>query len=296
MHKRVSYFAPSLFVFFVMLIQIDGFKFVAYATDHGHSGLALLNQTARWHGWSPLHIIGSNAGFNKHGLVDKLRALRRYARRCSDDTIVVFVDGYDVIVNTEPALLEVAFIASGKRVLISSEVGCCTDKPTALQYKNTCHGTWPFAGITGGRQWLNSGVIVGYARDIEMLLDLAWEEYATSPAMYRAYTDQQLLCFLMSDGSTIWTRASVGIDHYSHLALNTYRTDITIGSLIGIDVAGRVVFANRTIPPIIHFNGPKEEKAQQMQYAETNFPLLQACRNKEDWNHKSRLDSSEADT
>ena len=112
-----------------------------------------------------------------------------------------------------------------------------------------------------GRMWLNSGVIVGYAGDIRTLLSMAWEEYLDYPSVYRAHTDQQLLCFLMSDGSNIWTRASVGIDHMSEVALTTYMTDIRIGQVLGIDETGRVVFSNRTVPPIIHFNGPKNQKA-----------------------------------
>jgi len=247
-------------------------EIAAYATNQQHDGLRLLHSTSQWHGWSQLHVIGTQAGFDSHGLVDKLRALRRFARRWPDDTILVFVDGYDVVINNEPSVLESAFLASGKRVILASELGCCTDKQTALAYGTACHPNWPFAQE---RKWLNSGVIVGYAKDVRRLLQLAWKEYLAHTSMYHAYTDQQLLCFLVSDGSTIWTRASVGIDHLSELALCTYKTDIRVGQMIGFDEHKRVVFANRTIPAIIHFNGPADEKALQIQYAKQHFPLLQ---------------------
>ena len=249
-------------------------ELVAYATDPQHEDLSLLRKTARWHGWSPLHVIGTQEGFDRHGLVDKLRALRRFARKWPDDTILVFVDGYDVIVNNEPAKLETAFLASGKRVLTTSELGCCTDKTTAMARGLECHKNWPFGSGGDGRRWLNSGVIVGYARDVRQLLKMAWHEYLSDPVLYRMYTDQQNLCHLVSDGSSIWTRASVGIDHASEVALTMYKTNVHLGDVLDVDEIGRIVFANRTVPSLIHFNGPKREKADQMAYAKSNFPLL----------------------
>lgn len=148
-------------------------ELVTYATDKQHNNLGMLQNTARWHGWSALHVIGTQEGFDSHGLVDKLRALRRFARKWPGDTILAFVDAYDVIINNEPAALETAFLSSGKRVLLASENGCCTDKQTALRYGTTCHPNWPFAT---DRKWLNSGVIVGYAKDIRRLLRMAWKE------------------------------------------------------------------------------------------------------------------------
>ena len=258
----------------LLLSGVSSLELVAYATDSRHEGVWLLNQTARWHRWSPLHIIGTQTGFNTHGLVDKIRALRRFSKGWPDDTILVFVDGYDVIMNNGPAELETEFLASGKRVMIASELGCCCDKATVMASGLSCHRHWPFKPTDGGRQWLNSGVIIGYARDVQRLLKLAWTEYLSHQSIYRKYTDQQVLCFLMSDGSSIWTRAAVGIDHKSEMALTTYSMDIRLGQVIGTDDIGRVVFSNRTVPSIIHFNGPKPEKAAQIGYARANFPLL----------------------
>jgi hypothetical protein len=248
---------------------ISSLELVTYATDLQHKGLQLLQNTAEWHGWSPLHVIGTRDGFNTHGLVDKLRALRRFSRKWPDDTILVFVDGYDVIMNNGPVALETAFLASGKRVLLASELGCCTDKATALQYRTSCHRDWPF---TQDRVWLNSGVVIGFAKDIRRLMRMAWREYQTNRTLYLAYTDQQLLCYLVSDGATLWTRAAVGVDHESEIALTTYKTDL---QTLGFDHHGRIVFSNRTVPPIIHFNSPNDIKASQIQYARANFPLLQ---------------------
>ena len=89
------------------------------------------------------------------------------------------------------------------------------------------------------------------------------------PAVYRAHTDQQLLCFLVSDG---WSRASVGIDHRSEMALTTYKTEV-----LGFDSIGRMVFSNRTTPAIIHFNGPAHEKASQIAYAKAHLLLPTAA-------------------
>ncbi len=271
-HESVKMIA---WIFLVCLVGGSCTELVTYATDRENKELNLLRQTAQWHGWSALHVLGTPEGFEAHGLVDKLWALRRFARKWPDDTILVFVDGYDVIVNNEPAVLETAFLASGKRVLFGSELGCCSDKQTALQYGTSCHPKWPFKHIQTGRMWLNTGVMMGYARDIRKLLRWAWKEYRAHPAMYMAHTDQQLICFLVSDGSSIWTRASVGIDHMSKMALNTYQTDIRIGgTMLGLDAVGRIMFDNRSVPAFIHFNGPSRLKMAQMEYAKTNFPLI----------------------
>ena len=253
------------------VVMSNSLVLVTYATDPQHENLGLLRDTARWHGWRAPHVIGTQEGFTTHGLVDKLRALRRFSKDWPDDTILAFVDGYDVVVNNEPSALEAAFLASGKRVLVASELGCCSSKATALAGKLDCHTNWPFHEE---RRWLNTGVIVGYAPDIRRLLKLAWREYKTNATMYQMYTDQLVICVLMSEGSTIWTRAAVAIDHRSEMALTTYKTDITMGQVLGLDELGRIVFSNQTIPAFIHFNGPKEEKKAQMAYAKANFPLL----------------------
>ena len=268
--KRMAYYycLPLL----LLATAAMAVELVTYATDKQHNNLGMLQNTARWHGWSALHVIGTQEGFDSHGLVDKLRALRRFARKWPGDTILAFVDAYDVIINNEPAALETAFLSSGKRVLLASENGCCTDKQTALRYGTTCHPNWPFAT---DRKWLNSGVIVGYAKDIRRLLRMAWKEYRAHPAVYRAHTDQQLLCFLVSDGSTLWSRASVGIDHRSEMALTTYKTEIQ--QVLGFDSIGRMVFSNRTTPAIIHFNGPAHEKASQIAYAKAHLLLPTAA-------------------
>jgi hypothetical protein len=249
-------------------------ELVAYASNHEHEGVWLLNQTARWHGWRALHVIGTQEGFNTHGLVDKLRALRGFCKGWPANTILVFVDGYDVIINNEPSKLETDFLASGKRIIIASELGCCCDKATMMASRSDCHRSWPFTPSGGDRRWLNSGVLIGYASDMRRLLNLAWKEYQQHPTVYQVYTDQQVLCFLMSDGSNIWTRAAVAIDHKSELALTTYNMDIRLGQVLGVDEIGRIVFANRTVPAVIHFNGPKQEKVAQIAYARANFPLL----------------------
>jgi hypothetical protein len=169
--------------------------FVAHATDTQHGAP---RKIARWHGWSSLHVV---AGAREHNLADKLHALRRFARKWPEDTVLVFVDGYDVIVNNEPSKLETAFLATGKRLLISSEPG-------------------------NAPRWPISGVVVGYAREIRRLLRMAWLECLGE--------DQHTMCHLMLDGSSIWARASIGIDHANAVAC-------------GVDEIGRFMFSNASI-------------------------------------------------
>ena len=216
---------------------------VTYATSLER--LAPLQAGARWHGWSALHVLGLNRtrSFQTHRLTDKLWALRRFARAWPDDTLLAFVDGYDVLVNNHVGALQAAFHASGHQVLVASERGCCTTKAEAQARRTTCDPAWPFPA-EDGPHWtghLNSGVLIGYAGAMRRLLRQAWHEYLTDPPTYRLFTDQQLLCFLLgAEGSTLWTRASVGIDHASAATLCTYRRDLDTD--VTIDALGRVVF------------------------------------------------------
>jgi hypothetical protein len=184
----------------------------------------------RWNGWSALNVGRTREA---NGPVDKLRALRRFAKHRAPEAILVFVNSYIVVLENEPFQLEAALMASGRRVLIAGKEssGCA---------------------------------ITGYARDIRRLLRLAWKESLSRPPTN--LTDQQLMRFLVSDGATVWTRESVGIDRPSEAEPTAYRTDLILDGVgaLGLDDGGRIVFDNRTVPAIIRFHG---------RYAGTLFPM-----------------------
>jgi hypothetical protein len=65
------------------------------------------------------------------------------------------------------------------------------------------------------------------------------------------------VCFLQSDGATIWTRESVGVVFSGGAGLTTHQTDIALDGAgpLSMDDRGRIVFDNRTVPAIIRGRG-----------------------------------------
>ena len=178
---------------------------------------------SRWNGWSALNVVRTREA---NGPVDRLRALRRFAKHRAPEAILVFVNSYFVVLDNEPFQLEAALMASGRRILIAGNES-------------------------------SDAVLTGYARDVRRLLRLAWKECLSRPSTN--LTDRHLTRFLMADGATVWTRESVGIDLSSE-AEPAYQTDLILNGIgaLGLDDFGRIVFDNRTVPAIIRSNGRYE--------------------------------------
>ena len=176
---------------------------------------------SRWNGWSALNVVRTREA---NGPMDRLRALRRFAKHRAPEAILVFVNSYFVVLDNEPFQLEAALMASGRRVLIAGKDS-------------------------------SDAVLTGYARDVRRLLRLAWKECLSRPPTN--LTDRQLTRFLVADGATVWTRESMGIDRASEAEPTAYQTDLILDGVgaLGLDGGGRIVFDNRTVPAIIRSNG-----------------------------------------
>ena len=171
-----------------------------------------------------LNIIGRKraTGWAEYGYTDKLWALSEFLTNVPNDshTIILFVDAYDVIFAGAPSHLIDQLLSSGKRILFSSEKGCCPDWSKAVQYAmdrrpgvwaTGCGDGWPPAPFGVTTPFLNSGAIIAFAPELTQLLRHARSEYEASLRAARAARggsaeplrvgDQELLCHVYSNVS-----------------------------------------------------------------------------------------------
>jgi len=143
-------------------------------------------QSACLHGM-PLHVLGVGAGTPfPPGLkiAQFIAFLERIPVRERDRTVVLFVDGFDVLFQAGPAVILERFLRTNKRLLFGGDHSCfpfkywpdnaggvgewmgpCTGACSNSRYVcDTLFPRPPGAGINDPtNRWLNSGGIVGYA-------------------------------------------------------------------------------------------------------------------------------------
>ena len=153
-------------------------------------------QSACLHGL-PLHVLGVGAGtpFPPGLKIAQFTAfLERIPARDRDHTVVLFVDGFDVLFQAGPAAILQRFLQTGKRLLFGGDHSCfpfkywpdnaggvgewlgpCTGACSNSRY--VCDTLFPRppgagAGVNDPtNRWLNSGGIVGYASAFLEVLD-----------------------------------------------------------------------------------------------------------------------------
>lgn len=223
-----------------------------------------------------LNVLGEGrqAHFDRDRFLDKLWALRDFVvgvlnttpEDMRNRTLILFFDGYDVLVNGQPRTLVKRFVHSKKKILISAEKGCCGTREALAFKDNTCDPNWPSDKHTT-TPFLNSGAFVGFVMEVERLLTAAKHEYehyiaklqsdygpiqplhatrAASKGPWDPYllgTDQQLICQLFAHeivrgGQSLRSAIGMSLDYESQIFVSAYRMEI--GREIVITAKGRV--------------------------------------------------------
>ena len=223
-----------------------------------------------------LNVLGEGrqAHFDRDRFLDKLWALRDFVvgvlnttpEDMRNRTLILFFDGYDVLVNGQPRTLVKRFVHSKKKILISAEKGCCGTREALAFKDNTCDPNWPSDKHTT-TPFLNSGAFVGFVMEVERLLTAAKHEYEhyiaklqsdygpiqplnatreTSKGPWDPYllgTDQQLICQLFAHevvrgGQSLRSAIGMSLDYESQIFVNAYRMEI--GREIVITAKGRI--------------------------------------------------------
>jgi len=230
--------------------------------------------SASAHGFG-LNVLGEGrqAHFDQDRFLDKLWALRAFVvevwnttpEDMRNSTLILFFDGYDVLVNGKPRTLVKRFVHSKKKILFGAEKGCCGTRDEMAFSNNQCDPMWPTDKYTT-TPFLNSGVFLGFVTEVDHLLTAAKNEYDSYIAKlqsdygpiqpygtrttrkgpwdpYLAGGDQQLICQLFAHevvdgGQSLRSAIGMSLDYESLIFLNAYQMEI--GREIVITANGRV--------------------------------------------------------
>lgn len=193
---------------------------VTYATAWS-SEFCAMAASASAHGFR-LNVLGEGRQqhFQRDKLLDKLWTTKDFVAGALETTpedmrtrtVILFLDAYDVLVNGGPRTLVRRFVRSKKRILFSAEKGCCGTREAFAFRDNQCDPDWPVDQYTT-TPFLNSGVYIGYIREVDRLLTAARNEYEHYLAkLQSAYGPLQPLTQTSAMSKGPWDPYLVGTD------------------------------------------------------------------------------------
>ena len=143
----------------------DGISVVTVASDASKARI-LLDSCKKNN--IPLTILGDGlpwlgGDMTSTGGGQKVNYLREYLINVAPETIILFVDGYDVIINDDLETILNRFLGFGCDVLFASEKTCWPDQNLAKAMEDHSDGV--------GYPYLNSGCFIGYAGVLREICD-----------------------------------------------------------------------------------------------------------------------------
>ena len=115
----------------------------------------------------PIEILGWGTKWN--GFMDKFNGVLEYLKNQNDDEIIVFMDGFDSLINKNLDTLEQEFKSLNCKVLVSQE-----DKNGAsLLFPSFVHKyiTSKVFPVCNNNLIGNTGLYMGYCKELKMLLE-----------------------------------------------------------------------------------------------------------------------------
>eukprot|EP00002_Diphylleia_rotans_P007834 TRINITY_DN17506_c0_g1_i1.p1 TRINITY_DN17506_c0_g1~~TRINITY_DN17506_c0_g1_i1.p1 ORF type:complete len:292 (+),score=36.63 TRINITY_DN17506_c0_g1_i1:709-1584(+) len=207
----------------------------------------------------PLHILnyGGKPGQN----VDKLRVMQDEVRKYAADTIIVHVDAFDSVFNNEFDILVKKFRDMNKELLFSVEYKCWpnsiirmvtnvtksrkADCYRAYKVKNSTNTCYPGKGPSH----INSGLYMGYVRELERFLTYAWDSVIKK---HRYSGDQMTFheVFLLK-------KFNVSADYCVDLFMNMLAIDEKCKTCPLYNKQEKRIYhtPSKQAPPLVHFQG-----------------------------------------
>lgn len=111
----------------------------------------------------PVKVLGWGTKWN--GFSDKYKAMTKYLEMKNDNDIVIFLDGFDTKINRNPDKVVELFKECNCKVLISKDPEV-PGKPLTRMIFGKC----------GEKSTANSGLYMGYAKELKSVLDEALAE------------------------------------------------------------------------------------------------------------------------
>lgn len=136
-------------------------KLVTYATHSEGSFEELLNS-----GY-PIEVLGWGTKWN--GFMDKFQGVKSYLDTLEDDEIVVFLDGFDSMINKDLSDLTTRFASLDCKVLVSHEnkSGLSNFLPSGVHL----YITRSVFGTCKDGETANTGLYMGYVKELKQVVD-----------------------------------------------------------------------------------------------------------------------------
>uniref|UniRef100_A0A915MXB1 HORMA domain-containing protein n=1 Tax=Meloidogyne javanica TaxID=6303 RepID=A0A915MXB1_MELJA len=184
---------------------------LAYDATEETDGLKRLQKSA-YHFGLDLKIFGlgeewKGGNMYSEGGAQKIRLLRENLLPYKDDNLIVlFTDAYDVLINSNSETILRTFFASfpETKILFGAESYCWPEKSLASKYPP----------IVFGERYLNSGMFIGYIKEVLKMLEIAKEQNLADNA-----DDQLFYTYLFLD-ENIRNDLKIGLDSLSIIFQN----------------------------------------------------------------------------
>ncbi|XP_018319536.1 procollagen-lysine,2-oxoglutarate 5-dioxygenase 3 isoform X2 [Agrilus planipennis] len=221
-------------VFTVATEETDGFlRYLKSAEEYGINPV-VLGMGEEWKGGAD--IQNSVGGGWKINLLKK--SLQRYKEQ--PNRIIIFTDGYDVIILDDLTTIVNKFLATGAKILFGAEGFCWPDKSLEKLYPE----------VKQGKRFLNSGLYMGYAPEILQLLEhqSIGDEDDDQLFFTKAYLDKELR-----------EKLQIQLDHDSSIFQNLNGA-INELKLVEVETKERNEFRLKNVltnksPSFVHGNG-----------------------------------------
>lgn len=131
---------------------MNNIYFVTYATHNAGMFKKLINNNYN----VKIDVLGYNTKWN--GFIDKIIAMEKYSKTKDPNSIIVFLDGFDTIINKDVSKLEKDFKKLNTRIVVSYHPETI---PNFILEKvfTRCDG----------KNIANSGLYMGYAKDLNIM-------------------------------------------------------------------------------------------------------------------------------
>uniref|UniRef100_A0A9J7Z6E6 procollagen-lysine 5-dioxygenase n=1 Tax=Cyprinus carpio carpio TaxID=630221 RepID=A0A9J7Z6E6_CYPCA len=220
------------FFFFLLVITAatevnDGYlRFMRTIRQFNYT-VQVLGLGEEWKGGDVARTVGGG---------QKVRWLKKEVEKHKDkqNTVIMFVDSYDVILASGPEELLKKFSRISHRVVFSAEGFCWPDQRLSSKYPVVHHG----------KRYLNSGGFIGYAPEIHAIVKQWKHKDDDDDQLFytRIYLDKE--------------KFNITLDHKSHIFQNL---NGAIEEVVLKFEKSRVRVRNvayDTLPVVIHGNGP----------------------------------------
>lgn len=230
-------------------VNNEGFKRFNRSIQHFGHELVVLGSNEEWRGGDLRTNSGGGQKINYF-----YKALATYKQE--SQLAILFVDSYDLIINANSSKIletyESKFVEAN--IVFSAEATCWPDTNLARQFP---------IPLLGGKKYLNSGAIIGFAPSLWQLVGIVIDQNkkGTSGSGVPDKEDDQLLYSRVFLNETLRETLAIYLDHKSELFQSLHGSSKEIELDFQDKETDSIHVVNkeyRTRPLIIHGNGPSD--------------------------------------